>query len=107
MDQVGARLGQVMGQVGAKLGQVVAKLGPVGAKLEPSWAKLEPSWAKLRPSWSYVGRFEQEVGNHNARLPHMSPKVIKDGAKEPNISLKTWILERFWASCWHPKSITK
>ena len=95
---VGTRLGQVetkLGQVGlswvqfgAKLCQVGSMLGPSWSKVGPSWSQVGPSWAKLGPSWEYLGRFEQEVGNHNARLPHMSPKIMKDGPKEPNMALK-------------------
>ena len=117
-DHIGAKLAQVgpslacWGHVGAMLGQVGTKLGqlvPTWGQLTSSWdqnvAKMEPSWAKLGPIWAYVGTFEPQVGHHSARLPNMSPKIIKDGPKHPNLALKTWILEGFGASRWHQKSI--
>ena len=118
------QVGACWGHVGTRLGQVGAKLGEVGL-LGSNWGQLAPTWlqlgTKLGPSWSQVGaklgqvgaklglcwQILQEVGSHNARLRHMSPKIIKDGSKEPNMALKSWILERFWASCWHSKSIKK
>ena len=79
----------LVGQVGAKLGQVGPSWGQVGAKLGLCWHILAGSWQSQR------------------KVTHMSPKIIKDGPKEPNIAFKTLILERFWASCWHPKSVKK
>ena len=40
----------------------------------------------------------QQVGSHNARLPNMSPKMVKDGPKTLNIALKSSILGGLWGS---------
>ena len=110
LEHLGGSLGHLGGileacsilgcNLGFNFGGLGSKLRGLSAQVGPSWAQVGPSWAKLGPSWDYVGRFEQNIGRHSVRLRHMSPKIIKDGSKEPNISLKTWILERFFGDMW-------
>ena len=81
LGQVGPCWGHVgtrLGQVGAKLGQVGLSWVQFGAKLRQVGTMLGSSWGQVGPSWSQVGPSWGEVGKHNARLPHMSPKIIKD-----------------------------
>ena len=61
---------------------------------------------KIRKSRNSAMRKQSEDGNTMKSL-RQKLKIIKDGPKETNIGFKSWILERSWASCWHPKSVTK